>query len=80
MLLAELLDDKDHIKNVDHAITIRVWSRLPEVVSDLHQIQDIDPAIAVDIGSTWGLEVHFASEVGEQAGFCLNQMSTESGY
>ena len=66
--MAELLGDKDQIENVDNTIAVGVWGGFAEPVGNLYQIQDVDGTIAVDIGETFGREVDFTVEVGEQVG------------
>ena len=57
-LLVELLGDKDQVKNVDNPIPIGIGSGFTQTVGNLHQIQDVEPPIAVDISGIWGFEIH----------------------
>ena len=67
-LWAKLLLNKDQIKNVDGAIAIGIWGGFTESIGNLHQIQDIDSPIAVDSRGIFGLEIHFAVQIGKLVG------------
>ena len=64
VLLAKLLNDEGEIEYIDNTISVEVRVGFTEVVGDVHQIQDVDLSIAIDISGVSGFEIDLAVEVG----------------